>query len=145
MGKGSLDNPNANEIGWYKRKDKIDDTGVIFFQSGMTNKNNFQKSSRFVHVSNENRYGEIVSILEHDENGTVNTWFQVSLYLDEVRDEETLLPFAVIDGLRRSCIVSADQLSNPLIVSIDDNIIWFISIKHTSEFNWLNDHVNCSD
>ena len=143
LGKCYLDNRNVTEMGWYKKKNEIDHTGV-FFQSGTTKTNNFQKSSRFVFVSHENRYGEIVSILEHNENDSVNTWFQVNLYLNEETDEETLLPFARIDGLRRVCIVSAERLSNPLIVSIDNNIIWFISIKHSSEFSWLHDHVNCS-
>ena len=74
----SVKNTTINQIKWYKKPNEIDGTGVILFQCAATKQN--QKSSRFVFVKSENRYGEISSIFEHEADGKVTTWFQVSFF-----------------------------------------------------------------
>ena len=48
------------------------------------------------------------------------------------------------DSNRYKIITREEDMSRPLIVGLDGIDIWFISIPHDSNFEWLNDHVNAN-
>ena len=87
-----------------------------------------------MYVYSEELFGEIREIFQHIECEVNHIWFQVDLFPNHEIDPETRLPFARLDQELRTCIVKEENLSEPLIVGIDEGYIWFISINHKSDF-----------
>ena len=125
------------------RSEKSQDTGAIEYDAGKNGK--FKKSSRFVYVSSEKRYGEISMIFTLNDGNAKETWFEINMFLSHSIDGETCLPYAkCTDSNRYKIITREEDMSRPLIVGLDGIDIWFISIPHDSNFEWLNDHVNAN-
>ena len=118
---------------------KTQDTGITEYDAGKKGK--YSKSSRFVYVKSEAKYGEISLIFTLDADR--NTWFEVNMFISHTIDCETGLPHAkCTDSNRYEIITKEADLSKPLTVGLVDIDIWFISLSHDSNFDWLSDHVN---
>ena len=101
--------------------------------------NSRSKSSRFVFVPSHSRYGEIIRIFDLNYNGNVQTWFAISLFGEHCEDFLTKLPYARLSDDREIVMIEAQSLGQPLIVGIETDTIWFISIEHDSQFLWMNE------
>ena len=72
---------------------------------------------------------------------TEHTWFEINLYNQFEIDSETSLPREKLQCTRRRVITTEKDLSSPLIIAIDNNYIWFLSVNHDSHFTWMSGHV----
>ena len=120
---------------------KVQDTGITEYDAGKRGK--FTKSSRFVYVHSAEKYGEISFIFTLNDDQNSDTWFEVNMFLVHTIDIETGLPHSkCTDSNRYKIITKEEDLSKPLIVGLVGIDIWFISICHDSNFEWLRDHIN---
>ena len=114
------------------------ENGLIIYESGETAQGNFTKSSRFVYIKSHDKYGEISQIYKDSSN---NIWFCINLFMTYAIDCETNLPRSQRNISRTKIILKEDDLSDPLIVGVDDVFVWFLSIDHDSCFSWLDEHL----
>ena len=113
----------------------VGDMGSVIYESGETTN---KKSSRFVFVKKEDKYGEILAILNCDGN----IIFKLSMFLDIKTDYETNLPYVDMSECRRDVKFNVLQdLSRPLIVGRTNRCLYFISVDHSSHFEWLTGHI----
>ena len=115
--------------------------GLIRYQTKRA-VSDYSKSSRYVFIHSAKVYGEITSILEHNEDNATHIWIVLRTFLRHEIDRETGLCFAVDqESNREKLLTTMDDLSEPLIVGVDGNHIWFISIEHDSKFEWITEHI----
>ena len=140
LGADELENNFVSKLEWIKTE-RMDELGSVMFQCRRKNNYDYGKSSSFVFVENMKCYGQISHIFEHYEKEIEHTWIEVSLFPNHSLDMETCLPYVNLFEERRNCIVRTKDLSEPLIVAIEEPNIWFISLNHNSHFQWLNEHL----
>ena len=119
----------------------VQDTGIIEYDARTRGK--FTKSLRLVYVQSEGKYGEISLIFTLDDDNNNDIWFEVNMFITNEIDSETGLPHSkCTDSNRYKIITKEEELSKPLIVRLVGIDIWFISISHRSNFEWLSDHID---
>ena len=125
--KSDLENDHVNNIEWIK-SERCNDLGSLIYEvRGSKSDKDFRKSSRYIYLNTENRFGEIVGIYEHFEDDKELIWVVVEVFVHHDTDYETALPFAIIDSSNRCRYVcTVHDLSEPLIVAIDNTYMVFI-------------------
>ena len=117
------------------------DIGTVTYQAGKFAPGDFRKSSRYVFVKTRGNYGEIVTIFEKYINKEKCILFEIDLFMIHEIDFETELPYSKLDCARDTIITNEKEISAPLIVGLDGDFIWFISVTHDSQFKWLEAHI----
>ena len=91
----------------------------------------------YIYSEDDNLFGQIVGLYMRD----TKKFADVKLFETTEIDPETNINYAKQYDATRRKFLFLEKLSNPLVVGIETNEVWFISkVSDIDTFCWLNDH-----